>query len=150
VSKGGATRACQGPKQSRHYVCEGPRRLPGLPLSDRLVPRAAAQGDLEGQFNLALMYENGTGVPQDPHAAMSWYRAAADQGHTEARARAVQAQQHAQREQEPHLDSKMLRDGIEFAGEFQKLLREIAENAPGTLRRDPFIARTEFSSLYSG
>jgi TPR repeat protein len=112
--------------------------------------KAAAQGDIEGQFNLALMYENGTGVPQDPHAAMSWYRAAADQGHTEARARADRAQQHAQREQELHLDSKMLRDGIEFAGEFQKLLREIAENAPGTLHRDPFIASTEFSSLYSG
>jgi hypothetical protein len=42
----------------------------------------------------------------------------------------------------------MLRDGIEFAGKFQKLLREIAENAPGTVHRDPFIASTEFSSLY--
>jgi TPR repeat protein len=117
--------------------------------------KAAAQGDIEGQFNLGLMYENGTGVPQDPHAAMSWYRAAAKQGHTGAKARADQAQQYdkvqeqKQREQEPHLDTKMLREGTEFAGAFQKLLREVATNAPGALHSDPLIASTEFSSLYS-
>jgi len=117
--------------------------------------KAAAQGDIEGQFNLGLMYENGTGVPQDPHAAMSWYRAAAKLGHTGAKARADQAQQYdkvqeqKQREQKPHLDTKMLREGTEFAGAFQKLLREVATKAPGALHSDPLIASTEFSSLYS-
>jgi TPR repeat protein len=101
--------------------------------------KAAAQEDIEGQFNLGLMYENGTGVPQDPHAAMSWYRAAAKQGHTGAKARADQTQQY----------DKMLREGTEFAGAFQKLLREVATNAPGALHSDPLIASTEFSSLYS-
>ena len=115
--------------------------------------KAAAQGDVEGQFNLGLMYENGTGVPQDQHAAMTWYRAAADQGHIAAKARVEQTQQCAkvgadqkQQEQEKSLG---LRGDIEFAGAFQKLLREVAANAPGALNRDPVIASTEFSSLYS-
>jgi hypothetical protein len=113
--------------------------------------KAAAQGDVEGEFNLALMYENGTGVPQNPHAAMTWYRVAAKQGHTVAKARAEQAQQCAkaqeqtQREQQPHV----LRDSIAFARAFQKLLREVAANAPGALHRDPLIASTQFSLLYS-
>ena len=116
--------------------------------------KAAAQGDVEGQFNLALMYENGTGVPQDQHVAMTWYRAAADQGHTAAKERAEQAQhakaqEQKQQGQEPHLESKMLRKGIQFAGSFRQLLREVAANAPGALHRDPLIASTEFSSLYS-
>jgi TPR repeat protein len=117
--------------------------------------KAAAQGDIEGQFNLGLMYENGTGVPQDQDTAMTWYRAAANQGHTAARARTEQAQQcdkaqeDKQRKQEPHVDSKILREGIEFAEVFQKLLREVAANAPGALHSDPLIASTEFSSLYS-
>jgi TPR repeat protein len=113
--------------------------------------KAAAQGDAEGEFNLAVMYENGTGVPQNPHAAMTWYRLAAKQGHTVAKARAEQAQQCAiaqeqtQREQEPHV----LRDSIEFAEAFQKLLQEVAANAPGAQHRDPLIASAQFSSLYS-
>ena len=114
--------------------------------------KAAARGDVEGQYNLGLMYENGTGVPQDQHAAMTWYRAAANQGHTAAEARVQQTQQCAtgakqkQQEEEKPLD---LRERIEFAGAFQKLLREVAANAPGALQRDPLIASTEFSSLYS-
>ena len=115
--------------------------------------KAAAQGDVEGQFNLGLMYENGTGVPRDQHAAMTWYRAAADQGHTAAKARVEQTQQCAkvgadqkQQEEEKPLE---LREDIEFARAFQKLLREVAANAPGALNRDPVIASTEFSSLYS-
>jgi TPR repeat protein len=115
--------------------------------------KAAAQGDVEGQFNLGLMYENGTGVPQDQHAAMTWYRTAADQGHTAAKARVEQTQQCAkvgadqkQQEEEKPLE---LREDIEFARAFQKLLREVAANAPGALNRDPVIASTEFSSLYS-
>jgi len=115
--------------------------------------KAAAQGDVEGKFNLGLMYENGTGVPRDQHAAMTWYRAAADQGHTAAKARVEQTQQCAkvgadqkQQEEEKPLE---LREDIEFARAFQKLLREVAANAPGALNRDPVIASTEFSSLYS-
>jgi TPR repeat protein len=99
------------------------------------------------------MYENGTGVPQDQHAAMTWYRAAANQGHSAAKARVEQTQQCAkaaeeqkQQEEEKPLE---LRGDIEFAGAFQKLLREVAENATGALRRGPLIAITEFSSLYS-
>jgi Sel1 repeat len=115
--------------------------------------KAAAQGDVEGQFNLGLMYENGTGVPQDQHAAMTWYRAAAAQGHTAAEGRLQQTQLCATggAEQKPQAEEKplTLREGIEFAGAFQKLLREVAASAPGALHRDPVIASTEFSSLYS-
>src|SRR5262249_33839461 len=107
--------------------------------------KAAAQGDVEGQFNLGLMYENGTGGPQDDQAAMTWYRAA--------EARVQQTQQCAtgeveQKQQEEETPLK-LGEGIEFAGAFQKLLREVAASAPGALHRDPLGAGTELSSLYS-
>jgi TPR repeat protein len=99
------------------------------------------------------MYENGTGVSQDQHAAMTWYRAAANQGHTAAEARLQQTQQCAtgEAEQKQQEEEKPLKlgEGIEFAGAFQKLLREVAATAPGALDRDPVIANTEFSSLYS-
>jgi TPR repeat protein len=108
--------------------------------------KAAAQGDAEGEFNLALMYENGTGVPQNPHAAMTWYRVAAKHGHTVAQAQpCAKAQEQPQREQESHV----LRDSIAFVEAFQKLLQEVAANAPKALHRDPLIASTQFSSLYS-
>jgi hypothetical protein len=58
-------------------------------------------------------------------------------------------QEQKEREHESNLDSKMLREGSEFAGAFKKLLQEVAANAPGALHHDPLIASTEFSSLYS-
>ncbi len=36
------------------------------------------------QYNLALMYDRGEGVPQDYVEAMKWYRLAAAQGHADA------------------------------------------------------------------
>lgn len=41
----------------------------------------AEQGNADAQFNLGLMYFNGTGVAQDDQAALKWFRLAADQGH---------------------------------------------------------------------
>jgi TPR repeat protein len=40
----------------------------------------AEGGDARAQYNLGLMYDNGTGVPQDYAEAVKWYRLAADQG----------------------------------------------------------------------
>lgn len=40
----------------------------------------AEHGNADAQFNLGLMYFNGTGVPQDDQAALRWFRMAADQG----------------------------------------------------------------------
>ena len=40
----------------------------------------AEQGDADAQFNLGLMYFNGTGVPQDDQLALKWFRQSADQG----------------------------------------------------------------------
>ena len=40
----------------------------------------AEQGDATAQFNLALMYSNGDGVPQDYEEAVRWYTLAAEQG----------------------------------------------------------------------
>ena len=44
----------------------------------------AEQGDADAQFNLALMYEKGKGVPQDYKQAVKWYTKAAEQGDAEA------------------------------------------------------------------
>ena len=40
----------------------------------------AEQGNADAQFNLGLMYFNGSGVAQDDQAALKWFRLAADQG----------------------------------------------------------------------
>ena len=40
----------------------------------------AEQGNVRAQFNIALMYDNGLGVPLDYHEAEKWYRKAAEQG----------------------------------------------------------------------
>lgn len=40
----------------------------------------AEQGNAGAQFNLGLMYFNGTGVAQDDRQALNWFRLAADQG----------------------------------------------------------------------
>ena len=46
--------------------------------------KLAEQGDARAQFNLAVSYYNGDGVPQDKQKAVEWYRKAAEQGHATA------------------------------------------------------------------
>lgn len=42
--------------------------------------QAAEQGDANAQNTLGVMYERGTGIPQDSTEAAKWYRQAAEQG----------------------------------------------------------------------
>ncbi len=44
----------------------------------------AEQGQMNAQFTLAWMYDNGEGVSQDKGQAVRWYRKAAEQGHADA------------------------------------------------------------------
>jgi TPR repeat protein len=44
----------------------------------------AKEGHPKAQFNVALIYANGTGVNQDLYQAMEWYKKSAEQGNTEA------------------------------------------------------------------
>ncbi len=44
----------------------------------------ATKGDAAAQFNLALTYQDGNGLPRDYEKAAYWYRAAARQGHSPA------------------------------------------------------------------
>ena len=46
--------------------------------------KAAEQGDADAQHNLAWMYGNGEGVPEDDALAVKWWRKAAEQGHVKA------------------------------------------------------------------
>ena len=46
--------------------------------------KLAKQGHTIAQFNLGVMYDEGTGIPQDDIAAVKWYRKAAEQGYTKA------------------------------------------------------------------
>src|SRR5438876_377180 len=46
--------------------------------------KAAEQGDAKAQFDLAVMYYKGRGLPQDYAEAARWYRKAADQGYAKA------------------------------------------------------------------
>ena len=38
----------------------------------------AEAGDVDAQYNLGIMYDNGYGVPQDYAEAVKWYRLAAE------------------------------------------------------------------------
>ena len=42
--------------------------------------KAAAQGNMYGEFNVGLLYEYGYGVTKNIEEAVKWYRKAADQG----------------------------------------------------------------------
>ena len=44
----------------------------------------AEQGDADAQYNLAYMYKNGEGVPQDYQTAVKWFTLAAKQGNPNA------------------------------------------------------------------
>ena len=46
--------------------------------------KLAESGDGIAQFNLALMYANGDGVPKNDKEAVKWYRKSAEQGHAKA------------------------------------------------------------------
>ena len=46
---------------------------------ERLLP--LAQGYAPAQYNLGVMYHEGSGVPQDDTEAVKWYRTAAEQGY---------------------------------------------------------------------
>ena len=63
----------------------------GLPVdSNRAlmwIRRAAAQGNADGQYNLAYPYETGEGVPEDEDETYWLYSAAAAQGHEGAKKR---------------------------------------------------------------
>ena len=48
------------------------------------IKRAAEQGHAEAQYNLGVMYQQGSGVPQNYVEAARWYRRAAEQGDAEA------------------------------------------------------------------
>ena len=59
-------------------VCRAPFDFPAKVL--RLVARPPGQHTPTALFNLALMYANGTGVPQDHTEAVRLFRLAVDQG----------------------------------------------------------------------
>ena len=42
--------------------------------------KAADHGFAEAQYNIGVMYANGTGVPENDALAVKWYRKAAEQG----------------------------------------------------------------------
>lgn len=47
----------------------------------RATEKDAGKGDMDAQFNLGVMYKNGTGVKKDETKAFEWYRKAGLGGH---------------------------------------------------------------------
>jgi hypothetical protein len=47
--------------------------------------KAAEQGNVDAQFNLGGIYQEGIVVPQDYPQALNWYIKAAEQGHEKAK-----------------------------------------------------------------
>ncbi len=52
------------------------------------LQREAQDGDIDAQYQLAYMYENGLGVPKDEKKALELYQAAAGDGHVAAQSAA--------------------------------------------------------------
>ncbi|MFZ9611282.1 MAG: tetratricopeptide repeat protein [Methylococcales bacterium] len=52
------------------------------------LQREALDGDIDAQYELAYMYENGLGVPKDEKKALELYQAAAGDGHVAAQSAA--------------------------------------------------------------
>jgi TPR repeat protein len=52
--------------------------------SFQLYQSKANQGYADAQFNLALLYYHGAGIPRDTRYAIYWYKKAAEQGHVNA------------------------------------------------------------------
>ena len=50
----------------------------------REIMSLADAGDVEAQFHLGELYQNGRGVPQDDQHAHDWYMRAAEEGHARA------------------------------------------------------------------
>ena len=48
------------------------------------LKKAAEQGHAKAQYNLAQIYRNGTGVPQDDKEAVKWFQLAAEKGQAQA------------------------------------------------------------------
>jgi TPR repeat protein len=91
-----AQSACQAPAQTGDARCQnlmgllyangqiGNRTESDLRVAAEWFRRAAQQNVASAQFNLALMFERGAGVPRDLNAARTWYQRAAAQGHANA------------------------------------------------------------------
>lgn len=62
-----------------------------LKAAIRIWRDLAKQGDATAQFNVGLMYANGTGVAQNDADAVKWYRKAADQGLAQAQSKLAAA-----------------------------------------------------------
>ena len=50
----------------------------------QLFRSLAINGDAKAQYNLALMYNRGEGIPRDAQQAIYWYKKAAEQGEAKA------------------------------------------------------------------
>jgi TPR repeat protein len=53
-------------------------------MSVKPLTQSSEQGDVEAQYKLGVMYDEGRGVEKDYIEAICWYRLAAEQGHAEA------------------------------------------------------------------
>jgi len=54
------------------------------------LQKIADQGDATAQYSIGDMYYEGQGVTKDPAQAMQWYKKAADQGNSDAKAKIAQ------------------------------------------------------------
>jgi TPR repeat protein len=58
--------------------------FPAQPQSLADLRNRADHGDVEAQWQMAVRYHNGEGVPQDDAQAMLWFQLAAEQGNVDA------------------------------------------------------------------
>jgi TPR repeat protein len=68
-----------------YYKADSDPSINGMTQSNNLAAhwyrKAAQQGHLSAQYNMAVLYLHGHGVDRDPVAAYAWLLLAADEGH---------------------------------------------------------------------
>jgi TPR repeat protein len=103
---------------------------------DEWLPLAEL-GDVEAQYNLGVMYDEGTSVEQDFGKAAEWYRKAADQGFMEAQYNLGMMYYHGQGVRRDHEEAarwlQLAADhGDSEAAELLQRIRKQAASTPST------------------
>ncbi|HEY1878227.1 MAG TPA: tetratricopeptide repeat protein, partial [Rhizomicrobium sp.] len=81
--------AVQGNRKAMHNLAVNYAARKDMADSARWFAKAAGLGLRDSQFNLAILYERGDGVPQSLADAFKWYSIAAASGDAESGARMV-------------------------------------------------------------
>ena len=87
----------------------------------------AEQGDANAEYHLGLMYDKGSGVPQDDAKAIKFYRRAAERGDPEAQAHLGDMYMNGKRVPQDYVKARMWLNLAQGLPQGRKALNVLAE-----------------------